>query len=140
MSDRTNGNSRKNNESSKKQGESKRIFSSLNLTAKGYLAEVKHLPGKSEADDGTYFARLNLLMGKDGDKYDYQHVSLLVAGKAKQVVERLYATQTTDSDQPQHALTGVVFDVTIGNVVLGTYESNSSVGVDFKGVLTELTF
>jgi|TARA_R100001369_G_scaffold71684_1_gene99626 hypothetical protein len=140
MSDRTNGNSRKSNESSKKQGENKRVFSSLNLTAKAYLAEVKHQPGKSAEADGMYFARLNLLMGKDGDNYEYQAVSVLVTGKAKQVVEKLYATQSTDNDRTQHALTGVVFDVTIGNVVLGTYETDSSVGVDFKGVLTELAF
>lgn len=138
MSTVRNGHSRK--ESSSKGKQDKKVFSSIVLNAKGYLVEVMFNPGQSDANGGMFFARMNLLMGKSGDKFDYQSVSVLVGGKAKQVVEKLYESQSYEGERAKHALTGVVFDITINNVVLGTYESDSSVGVDFKGVLTELSF
>jgi hypothetical protein len=81
MSTVHNGSSRK--ESSSKGKPEKKVFSSLVLNAKGFLVEINFHPGKSDANDGMFFARMNLLMGKTGDNFDYQPISVLVGGKAK---------------------------------------------------------
>lgn len=125
------------------QHDDKKVYSSIELTARGYINEIVEQPSYSSASgksEPLLFVRCSLMMGEDetGTKR-YQPVSVLAGRKVRPVVERLLqASWEDDQQRPHHPFTGLIVDLKISSVVFDIFETEDKTGVNFNGFLSDI--
>ncbi len=129
-------------ETTQAQHDDKKVYSSIELTAKGYINEIVETPNYASASgkgESHLFVRCSLMMGEDeaGNKR-YQPVSILAGRKVRHVVERLLAASHTEKDRVYHPFTGMIVDLKISSVVFDIYETDEKTGVNFNGILSDI--
>jgi len=121
----------------------KKVYSSIEVTARGYINEIVEQPSYSSASgksEPLLFVRCSLMMGEDetGTKR-YQPVSVLAGRKVRPVVERLLqASWEDDQQRPHHPFTGLIVDLKISSVVFDIFETEDKTGVNFNGFLSDI--
>ncbi|MDP2129169.1 MAG: hypothetical protein Q8K97_17535 [Pseudohongiella sp.] len=119
-------------------GDSKKLYSTIDITAKGYINEIveQSVAGSKEP---LIFVRCSLFMGEDGaGKKRYLSVSVLAGKKIKPFTQKLLESQVFNQDRAQHTLSGLIVDLSFNSVAIEAYGSESSTGVNFNGVLSDI--
>jgi len=130
---------RNSNSQSSSSEDSKKLYSSIEVRGKGYINEIIEQPGTKQGES-FLFARCSLMMGEEEGKKRYLPVSVLVGTKPKPLMQKVFDGQRFEEDKAQHTLSGLIVDLSFSSVSIDTYETESSVGVNFKGVLSDVAF
>lgn len=118
--------------------DAKKLYSTIDITAKGYINEIVEQPVNGSKEP-LIFVRCSLFMGEDGaGKKRYLSVSVLAGKKIKPFTQRLLDSQIFDQDRAQHTLSGLIVDLSFNSVLIEPYGTESSIGVNFTGVLSDI--
>lgn len=119
-------------------GDSKKLYSTIEITAKGYINEIveQSVAGSQEP---LIFVRCSLFMGEDQTgKKRYLSVSVLAGKKIRPFMQKLHGSQVFNQDKAQHTLTGLIVDLSFNSVHIEPYGTESSIGVNFNAVLSDV--